>query len=278
LKAAVYGGLAGRLAGVPVIWHIRDRIAADYLPRPAVHLIHGLSRVLPTAVIVNSAATLATVPGVRHSTVLYNPIVPDAVPAGERTGRVRVGRPFTVGVVGRLAPWKGQDVFLRAFAAGFRGSDARAHVIGSAMFGEDSYEVSLRGLVKELGIAEQVDFRGFREDVQGELEELDVLVHCSLSAEPFGQVIIEGMSAGIPVIAAAAGGPLEIITQEVDGFLTPPGDVDALKTTLSRLAKDAALRYAVGEAGRQSSRRFSPEATAQQLLEVYRSVLTPSAS
>ena len=58
LKAALYGGVAGRLAGIPVIWHIRDRIAPDYLPMAAVRLVQLGSRVLPDAVIANSHATL----------------------------------------------------------------------------------------------------------------------------------------------------------------------------------------------------------------------------
>ncbi|OWY61204.1 hypothetical protein B7486_65020, partial [cyanobacterium TDX16] len=47
LKAALYGGVAGRLAGIPVVWHVRDRIAPDYLPRPAVLLVRVLAAVLP---------------------------------------------------------------------------------------------------------------------------------------------------------------------------------------------------------------------------------------
>ena len=68
LKAAIYGGLAGRLTGVPVVWHIHDRIATDYLPRSAVLVIRALSRVLPTRVVTNSVTTLSTLPltGLSH--------------------------------------------------------------------------------------------------------------------------------------------------------------------------------------------------------------------
>src|SRR3954469_9082401 len=71
LKAALYGGLAAKLAGIPVVWHIRDRIADDYLPRSAVRLVRLASRVLPTATVVNSQATLVTVPAAARPTVLY---------------------------------------------------------------------------------------------------------------------------------------------------------------------------------------------------------------
>ena len=60
LKAALYGGVAARLAGVPVVWHIRDRIATDYLPAPAVRVVRALARRLPDAIIVNSVTTRDT--------------------------------------------------------------------------------------------------------------------------------------------------------------------------------------------------------------------------
>lgn len=266
LKAALYGGVAGRLAGVPVLWHVRDRIAADYLPRPAVALVRAASRVLPTAVVANSASTLSTLPGRRRATVLYNPVVLDAASASRGP---RTDRPLRIGVVGRLAPWKGQHVFLAAFARAFPAGDVEARLIGSALFGEDAFERELHAQVERLGIASRVQFRGYRDDIPRELAELDVLVHCSTTPEPFGQVVVEGMAAGLPVIAADAGGPTEIITDGVDGLLTPPGDVEALAEALLQLADDPGLRQTLGDAGRQSARRFSPVAASERLMAVY---------
>lgn len=268
LKAAIYGGVAGRLAGVPVLWHVRDRIADDYLPRPAVTMVRALARVLPTAVVANSASTLKTLPKARNAAVRYDPVVPDIIPPhGPRPERE--DDTLRVGVVGRLAPWKGQHVFLDAFARAFPSGDTQACLIGSAMFGEEAYEEQLRGQVERLGLQARVQFRGFRTDVPSELDRLDVLVHCSTSPEPFGQVVVEGMAAGLPVIAAAAGGPTEIITDGVDGFLTPPGDPDALAAALTRLADQPALRREVGVVARESARRYNPTAACERLMAVY---------
>ena len=60
LKASILGGIAGRLSGVQVVWHIRDRIAADYLPAKVVLLMRQMAKVVPHFVIGNSLATLAT--------------------------------------------------------------------------------------------------------------------------------------------------------------------------------------------------------------------------
>jgi glycosyltransferase involved in cell wall biosynthesis len=272
LKSALYGGLAGRLAHVPVIWHIRDRVADDYMPRSAVRLVRIASRILPSAVVCNSRTTLETLPARLHAHVLYNPIVPDAVerPAAfERRGAAGI----TIGVAGRLAPWKGQHVFLEAFARAFPDSTTRARIIGSAMFGEDAYAEGLVAQAERLGIADRVDFRGFRDDIWSELAELDLLVHCSTSPEPFGQVVVEGMASGVPVIAAAAGGPTEVIQDEVSGVLVEANDPAALAHALRRLADDPVLRARLGSAGQEASREFTPERTAERLVQLYGQLL-----
>jgi glycosyltransferase involved in cell wall biosynthesis len=273
LKAALYGGAAARVARVPAVWHIRDRIAADYLPPGAVTLVRVASRLLPTAVVTNSQATLETLPQSLRSRVLYNPVVvPDSVEQPP-SRPARIAGETVVGVIGRLAPWKGQDVFLEAFADAFRGSSVRGRIIGSAMFGEDDYARSLERQTALLGISDQIEFRGFRDDVWAELSELDILVHCSVSPEPFGQVVLEGMAAGVPVVAAAAGGPAELITSGVDGILTAPGDRHALAATLRMLNDDPDLRVRLSNAGRARSREFTPARTAEQLLGVYGEII-----
>lgn len=273
LKAAVYGGAAGRLARVPVIWHLRDRIADDYLPHSAVMLVRTAARVLPTVVVANSRATLQTLGTARHGHVVYNPIVPDSVeqPAHRAAGAREVRN---IGIVGRLTQWKGQHVFLDAFSEAFRGTDVRGRVIGSALFGEDDYAERLREQAERLGISEQVEFRGFREDVWAELAELDLLVHCSVVPEPFGQVVLEGMAAGLPVIAANAGGPAELIRNEVDGLLTAPGDAHELADAMRRLVGDAVLRADLASSALARSAEFTPERSAEKLLAIYREILS----
>jgi glycosyltransferase involved in cell wall biosynthesis len=273
LKAAVYGGVAARLAGVPVVWHVHDRIADDYLPRAAVRLVRGLAPRLADHVVVNSEATAATLPASVPVTVL-----PEAVPrpggdrerAGGSPGR---DGPLRVGIVGRLSPWKGQDLFLRAFARAFPDGDERAVVVGGALFGEHDVEERLRSLVADLGIADRVELLGHRDDVAGQLRRLDVLVHASLIPEPFGMVVAEGMAAGLAVVAADAAGPAEIIERDVDGILYPIGDEAALADALRRLAADPALRRELGDAARRRARDFEPAVVAAALREVYQRVL-----
>jgi glycosyltransferase involved in cell wall biosynthesis len=271
LKAGVYGCIAGRLARVPVVWHVRDRIAADYLPEPAVRGLRLMLRHLPAAVIVNSRATMATV-GASDPFVVHS-VVPEVIQVAAARERPTGDDVFCVGIVGRLAPWKGQDLFLRAFAAAFPGGDERAVIVGAAMFGEDDYAHGLTELARSLGIADRVEFRGFCDDVLAELARLQILVHASLTAEPFGQVILEGMASGVPVIATDGGGPSEIITSGVNGLLFTAGDVGTLAQLLRTLRADEGLRDRLAAGGLKRAHDFSPAVASARVLDVYRRAL-----
>jgi glycosyltransferase involved in cell wall biosynthesis len=279
LKAGVIGSLAARLARIPVVWHLRDRLAEDYLPAPTVAATRWWIRRFATRVIANSSHTADTLSGGRSARLrVFTTVVPEvvivptaitsfkAMPREER-------QEFTVGMVGRLAPWKGQDIFLRAFASAFPDGAERAVIVGSAMFGEDVFAAGLPVLAEELGIADRVEWRGFVEDIPRELARFDVLVHASRVAEPFGQVVLEAFAAGIAIVAADDGGPSEIIRNEHDGLLCPPGDVASFAAALTRLREDSNFRARIAAAGHERSKEFSPSAVVPRTMEVYRAAV-----
>ncbi len=274
LKSGVYGSLAARLAGVPVVWHVRDRIAEDYLPRPAVRLMRRLIARLPDGVIANSQATMQTLDadgrGQRRGQRRW--IVPDSVEISERPRTAPSPGP-TFGILGRIAPWKGQDLFLRAFAAAFPEGDARAVIVGVAMFGEEAFERELKELALNLGLAERVEFRGFREDVWAELASLDVLVHASITPEPFGQVVLEGMAAGLPVIAPDEGGPASMIADGQTGRLFSSRDCDSLASAMRALADAPAERERLGRSAQAALDEYHPDAVAAHLQSAYEALL-----
>jgi glycosyltransferase involved in cell wall biosynthesis len=268
LKSGIYGSIAARLARAPLLWHVRDRIESDYLPPPAVRLIRTMTRYLPDVVVCNSEATKRTLRSSKQTLVisLVDLVAPSVKPANAQSKGELV-----VGIVGRLAPWKGQDVFLRAFAQAFPEGPARAVIVGAPLFGEAeaAYADSLARLAEELSIGSRVEFRGHREDIPRELHEMDVLVHASTIPEPFGQVVIEGMSAELPVVASRDGGPGEIITDGVDGLLHPRGDVDKLAEILIRLNAEPELRAQLGRAGARRAQDFSPDVVADRMMGAY---------
>jgi glycosyltransferase involved in cell wall biosynthesis len=264
LKAAIYGGLAARLAGVPCVWHVRDRLEPPALPAAAARLVHGAARVLPTAIVANSASTLATV-GVEGGHVVPSPLDPSIAPreGPPRDGTVRCT------ILGRLAPWKGQRLAIEAFADAFADGATKLRVVGAPMFDEEDYAASLPRLAAELGVADRVELTGFVDDVAEVLADTDVLIHASLEPEPFGQVVIEALGAGCAVVVPDAGGPAEVVTDGLDALVYPMGDRAALAAALRRLAEDPALRAELGTAGVQTAARYTPAVLAPRLVEVW---------
>jgi glycosyltransferase involved in cell wall biosynthesis len=273
MKSGVYGSVAAKAAGVPLVWHVRDRIAEDYIPRPAVRMVQTLIRHLADGVIANSTATLETLPPKVRGPLSW--VIPASVEVSAHP-RAPGPRPTTFGMLGRVAPWKGQDLFLRAFAAAFPEGEERAVVVGAPMFGEEGYERELVALATDLGIAERVDFRGFREDIWPELAELDVLVHASVIPEPFGTVVLEGMAAGLAVIAPDEGGPATVIADGQTGRLFASRDEVSLSSVMRTLRDDPRARQRLGTAAQGAVAEYHPDAVARQLEQVYERVLAKS--
>jgi glycosyltransferase involved in cell wall biosynthesis len=258
LKADIYGALAGRLAGVPVIWHVRDHIDPSYLPAPAVKLFRWLAGWLPDAVLTNSESTLERLfpdgptrerQRTRRAHVIHDGLTETELetPAPVSSGTWKHDPP-RVGIVGRFVAWKGQHIFLSAALQLVHSGDNRTIagrtqplcaefvLVGKPLFGEEAYEDGLHRQAAPLG--DSVQFLGFRDDVPALLRQFDVFVHASTTPEPFGQVVIEAMAEGIPVIASNGGGIREIIEDGVSGLLTPMGDADALAVAIRSLLAD----------------------------------------
>jgi glycosyltransferase involved in cell wall biosynthesis len=280
LKADLLGGIAGRLARVPVIWHVRDRISNDYLPSKVVRAFRLASRVLPSVIVANSAATLQTLrPNHKSKAPCHRwRVVHDGTPFLPLPTPVLTdaNAPLVVGIVGRISPWKGQHIFLQAAAlARHAFPNVRFRIIGAPLFSESEYEQSLHALGHELGLTDVIDFAGFREDVSNAISELDVLVHASTIGEPFGQVVIEAMMLGRPVIATRGGGVPEIVADGKTGLLVPMDDVHAMAGALKSLLSDPQLRANMGRAGRQRVlEHFRIETVAANISTLYDELLS----
>lgn len=269
LKALVVGALAAWMAGKKLVWYLHDILTAEHFSglnrRVAVILGNRFAEII----IANSRASLeafASCGGRRERTaVVFNGIDRTPVPGPameEAADRIRTGPGWdgvkTVGVFSRLAPWKGQHVLLEALS---RIPNLNALIVGAPLFGEEMrYQDQLIETAKALGLEQRVQFLGFREDIPELLHAVDFVAHTSISPEPFGRVIVEGMLAGKPVIAARAGGACEIIEDGVTGRLIPPGDSAALAAALRALMDQPEDASRLGEAGRISAtQRFSVE-------------------
>jgi glycosyltransferase involved in cell wall biosynthesis/LmbE family N-acetylglucosaminyl deacetylase len=274
LKSNLLGGIAAILAKKPVIWHVHDRIASDYMPAPVMHSFRYLARKLPSYVISNSNTTWKLLLGdsERPGRIIYPGVDFSRIP--DTTHKIRSDG-AVVGLVGRISPTKGHDVFLKAIPSILeRFPGARFRIIGGALFNDSHYETELRGLVAELGVADKVTFTGFVDDIEAHIAELDILTVPSTIPESFGQVVAEGMAMGKPVVASNAGGVLEIITDGETGIMFPPGDSARLAEAICTLLENPAEAEQMARRGRAVvAERFTIEHSGREVEQVYEYLL-----
>jgi glycosyltransferase involved in cell wall biosynthesis len=242
-KAFVLGALGKPLHRRPVIWHVHDVMTSEHFGRMQLRIVRWLAKYAADHLVANSQASADALIALTGLPAQAVPVVHNGVDAAAFASldatdlaalRRRLGLPETAclaGLFGRLAPWKGQHIAIEAMT---RLPDVHLVLVGAALFGEDAYALQLREQAKQLGVAHRVHFAGLRDDMPAWMKAMDLILHTSTEAEPFGRVVVEGMAAGRPVIAAAAGGVLEIVRHRENGWLVKPGDVagyvDAIET------------------------------------------------
>jgi glycosyltransferase involved in cell wall biosynthesis len=177
-----------------------------------------------------------------------------------------------VAVLGRLVPWKGQDLFLRSLRLV---ADVMPGVVGLIAGEPESYSLdfgpALRRLAAELGLADTVRFTGFVRDPQTLLAAADLLAHTSVSPEPFGLVMLEAMAVGRPVVTPAEGGGPEIVADGVTGYLYRPRDPAALAEAILKVLRDPQAGRRMAAAGRvRVAARFTLEQFAADMADFYR--------
>lgn len=171
---------------------------------------------------------------------------------------------FAVGFLGRLVLEKGLDIFAGVVAAlEARGVKHRVLVVGDGP-ARDWFAERVPGAA----------FAGFQrgDDLARAVASMDVLFNPSVT-ETFGNVTLEAMACGVPVVAARATGAVDLIEDGVNGFLVPPRDVDAYADAIARLAQDPARAAAAGAAGHAKAQGYEWDRINQTVLDTYLEVL-----
>ncbi|MDH3997989.1 MAG: glycosyltransferase family 4 protein [Desulfuromonadales bacterium] len=175
-----------------------------------------------------------------------------------------------IGVIGRLSPEKGPDVFLDAFKR-FLQQGYKAKVL---LIGEGPLEQELRQQCAALGLGDQVVFAGYQPAISQFYPLLDLLALPSRS-EGLPNVALEALYFGVPVVATEVGGTPEVIVGNETGLLTPADAPDALAETMGRICDNADLRKRLVENGRSLCReQFSPSARVNKIETLYASLLS----
>lgn len=279
-KALVVSALAGLGTRKPVVYHLHDILSRDHFSSSNLRILVGLSNRLVRHVVANSQATLQAyraAGGKCACSVSYNGFDPDSFlpPIERQTEYARQVRAELgldpaaplVAVFGRLAPWKGQQLAIRALHH-LRG--VHLMLVGDALFGEADYKLELQRLAQDPAVTGRVHFMGFRRDVFPLMQSANIVLHASIAPEPFGRVIVEAMLSRRPIIAARAGGAAEIVTHGVDGWLFTPGDEVALAECVHQVStmQPASLATVIDNAQRSARERFSLQGAVNDVANV----------
>lgn len=267
---------AAWLARVPAICHVRSLGRLSRWDRLWARTLHGL--VFVSQWVAQDQASQG-IP-VARGRVIYDGIDLAAytdVPA-KAEARAALGWPGDRRIVlslGRLVPWKGQDLFLRAMR---HVADVMPDALGLVVGAPEPYSLdfapALHVLADALQLGDAVRFSGPVADPAVALAAADVLAHTSVSPEPFGLVMLEAMAVGRPVVTPAAGGGLEIVVHGETGLHYAPGDETALAQALLTLLADPMRATQMAAAGRERvAARFTLEQFAKEMGQFYRDLL-----
>ena len=260
-KAGALGRLAAFLTGVPVIVHtFHGHVLRGYFSAARTRAFVAIERALARV----TTRLIAVSPAVRQDLLDMRigradrfdvirlgldlePFLAAERFRGQLRAQIGVGPEIPlVGIVGRLVPIKGHDLF---FAAAARvASVSPAHFV---IVGDGELRDALVARVTELGISGRVHFLGWRADLPAIYADLDVVALSSLN-EGSPVALIEAMAAARAVVSTNVGGVCDVVPDTVAGFLTPPGDPAAFADALRSVLGDDARRAAMGQAGRAS--------------------------
>ncbi|MDF5718501.1 MAG: glycosyltransferase family 4 protein [Rhizonema sp. NSF051] len=275
-KALVVGALASFFSRRPLVYHLHDIISPEHFSKTNRRIAVTSANRFASLVIANSQASLSAFvkAGGRQdlAAIVYNGFDPKVYQIPESdVSQIRqhlgLHKQFVIGHFSRLAPWKGQHILIEAIAQ--CPENVTAILVGDALFGEQDYVQQLHQQVTALGLEKRVKFLGFRSDIPLLMTACDLIAHTSTSPEPFGRVIVEAMLCGKPVVAAKAGGAIELVEQGVNGFLVTPGNPQELAQTIITCLQETEKTMVIARHARTTaSQRFDVATINQQISQL----------
>ena len=134
----------------------------------------------------------------------------------------------------------------------------RGRLLGAALFGESGYADEIAARLAAPPLAGTATLDSFSGDVSEALKDVDIVVNASVIAEPFGQVVVEAIANGVPVVVPDQGGPAEIVEDGLSGLTYGSGDTADLAATIARLAGLPDLYERLSAGGLRRAEVFSP--------------------
>lgn len=266
-QGGAVGRVAARLTGIPALVTIHNTLQVEGITGHCAVLAEGLLRqhtagwVAVSAFLRNYAWNVLKVPDERTDVIANGVDVPSSIPPW-CTGAV-------VGVVARLIPSKGVDVFLKAVQL------LRPEVpeLKAVVIGDGPARDQLKYMAQSLGLQSTVHFLGHCENVVGLLKEMTVFVLPTRS-EGLGISVLEAMAMGVPVVATAVGGIPELVKHKRTGMLVRVDEFGAIARAVRKILQDREESETMRQAAFQHVRaNYNSDLMVERTLEVYRRVV-----
>ena len=278
-KADIYSAFAWKESRPALVstchtWYDNDLAVRIYgaLDR---RLLRRFERVVAVSEEVRARLLAATVPANRVRLIRNGVAMETFAAAGRlRQARQAQGGPLLIGLVGRLAPEKGVDVFL--YAASFL---LRKHPeLRFQVAGEGPERPALETLMRQLELEGKLTLSGSHKDMPGFYAGMDVLVSASRQ-EGLPVALLEGAASGLPIVATRVGAVGEIVVPEETGLLVDPENAEALAAAIARMIDNPERRASFGQAAQQRiAAEFSAARMTADYLAIYGEALAAQAA
>lgn len=276
-RASYHAGLGARLARVPCIVHVHDAdpkflpysvfvkkiillLVSDEFVTVSKFTEHSLKNFLPTCT---------------RITTIYNGFEADISYSKTDLKEELNLQPdsFLIGNISAMAPWKGQDIIIKAFYQMIQKFHGQYYlvIIGGSQGSEEqkNHFQSLLDLTKVLGLKNRVHFTGWRKDVISLLPSIDLFVHVPIRPDPLPSVVFEACLTERPIIASNTGGIPEIIQNNIHGVLVEPSNVEQLAEVMEWSISNYS---ALVEMGKNAKKRVQEKFSINQMIEEFYSV------
>jgi glycosyltransferase involved in cell wall biosynthesis len=270
------GILAAKMLNVPCIGHLREFEQIDRITKFYARFID--SHIAISGAIKDNLLNL-DVPS-QKIVVVYDAIdlqdFDDTVSCDHLRQELKLdGADNVFGIFGRIVQWKGIIEFVQSAALVIRSvPNTVALIVGDCSDGDSDYLNKVEYLIAEYGLNGKIILTGYRTDVPALMKLMDVVVHASITPEPFGMVLIEAMAMQKPVVATKMGGPLDIMLDGQTGFLVASDDPCEMADAVKRLIVDKSLASDMGKKGKSRVvDMFTKERYARQVEDVYLKLL-----
>ncbi|MBN3040857.1 MAG: glycosyltransferase [Candidatus Omnitrophica bacterium] len=173
--------------------------------------------------------------------------------------------------VGRISPSKGYEYLIEAFKKVVRFNPyLKLKIVGSPDKSKMRYYNYLKTLVNRYALNFNVEFTGFRSDIENVLRGARVLVAPSVIEESFGRVLVEAFACGVPVVATRVGGYNEIVEDKKEALLVDPADSSQLADAILKILDDPSFAKALTQKAREKvEKNYTMANCLKQIVEVY---------